>query len=100
MIKTISVLFRSLPNSYALCMRKLFLTCAVFFLTFFPQELKALDELDIYLAGYISNSFPSDRDALLNGERIQGTSIGRGLGGGIKVGLCFLISRNDWWVLN
>ncbi|GJL62794.1 MAG: hypothetical protein NPIRA04_14480 [Nitrospirales bacterium] len=53
------------------------------------DELMALDEIDIYLGGYAQGSMPSDSDSDVqaHGRSVQQSTIGGGLGGGIKIGL-------------
>ncbi|WP_447970074.1 outer membrane beta-barrel protein [Nitrospira sp. M1] len=53
------------------------------------DELMALDEIDIYLGGYAQGSMPldSNKDIRVHGRTVQQSSIGGGLGGGVKIGL-------------
>ena len=58
-------------------------------LVYSPAISLALDNIDIYLSGYVQESIPSEshKNMRLNGRPVQQVSIGDGLGGGLKVGL-------------
>ena len=53
----------------------------------FPNQLEALDEIEMYLVGYGMAARPSSRGLTLNGSNVSGESVKGHPGLGLKIGL-------------
>lgn len=56
-------------------------------------EAPAQEKDDVYISLYVQGSVPKNRDAFLAGEEMVNTVVGKGFGGGLKVGVFPAIAK-------